>query len=188
MSSSSRVVERSSSPCGGSLRWSSPRRACAWALAPPTPRSAGFLAAQGLALRNLASLAHVTVAGAVATGTHGAGQKNEGLAAAVCHMELVDGRGRLWQLRGRQLKEALVHLGCLGVVTKLTLRVVPQFEIRQRCFDLRLSQIAAQEALDKLLGAGYSVSLFTQWEGKDVERLGAFQSMFNPFQFNSNPF
>ena len=131
------------------------------------------------------------MAGAVATGTHGAGQTNAGLASApwaaaleerplleaVMNMELVDGRGRIVHLEGPALREASVHLGCLGVVTSLTLRVVPQFELRQRCFALRLSQISSQQALDSVLGAGYSVSLFTDWAETDVERLGWFESI-----------
>jgi xylitol oxidase len=53
------------------------------------------LAAEGLALHNLASLPHISVAGAVATGTHGSGDRSGSLATAVAGLELVTSEGEL---------------------------------------------------------------------------------------------
>jgi xylitol oxidase len=63
-----------------------------------------------------------------------------------------------------------VHLGALGVVTSLTLDVLPAFEIRQYVYDtLRRTEIDAH--LDEILADGYSVSLFTDWTSVDVNHV-----------------
>jgi len=133
------------------------------------------LEAHGLAVHNLASLPHISVAGAVATATHGSGQRNGNLASAVVGLQLVTGRGDVVELDEESdalaLREAVVGLGCLGVVTQLALRVEPSFAMRQRVFDGLFLNALSQERLDAVLGAGYSVSLFTSWrpaaEGSD---------------------
>ena len=56
---------------------------------------AAVLETEGLALRNLASLPHISVAGAVATATHGSGDANGNLATAVAGLELVTSGGEL---------------------------------------------------------------------------------------------
>src|SRR5262249_21282007 len=53
----------------------------------------------GYALANLASLPHLSVAGACATGTHGSGDDNPGLAAAVAAIDLVTADGDVVTLR-----------------------------------------------------------------------------------------
>src|SRR5205085_497424 len=79
----------------------------------------------GRALPNLASLPHVSVAGACATGTHGSGDDLQTLAAAVSAMTLVDAGGAIvqWsrQRHGEPFDGMVVALGGLGVVTELTL-------------------------------------------------------------------
>ena len=92
-----------------------------------------WLHARGLALPNLASLPHISVAGAVATGTHGSGLRNGSLATAVTAVELIDGRGSLVRLEAGApgFDGAVVSLGALGIVTHLELTVVPTYEIRQ---------------------------------------------------------
>src|SRR3954471_20034032 len=87
----------------------------------------------GLALHNTASLPHISVAGAVATATHGSGVRNANLATAVSSLELIDGTGEQVALTRSDddLAGAVVGLGALGVVTALTLDVVPEFELRQ---------------------------------------------------------
>jgi xylitol oxidase len=120
---------------------------------------ARYLHPRGFALRNLASLPHLTVGGACATGTHGAGVGNGSLATAVVGMELVTGDGDLVTVEG---PGAVVHLGALGVVTSLTLELVAAFTMRQRVFE-GLPLDALDEHLDAVLSAAYSVSLFTDW-------------------------
>ena len=120
------------------------------------------LEAQGLALANLASLPHISVAGAVATGTHGSGVGNGSLATAVRAIEFVDGTGDVVSLhRGEpDFAGAVVALGALGVVTRVELDVEPSFEVAQTVYrDLPLAGVL--ESFDEVTSLGYSVSLFT---------------------------
>ena len=128
-----------------------------------------LLEAEGLALHNLASLPHISVAGAVTTATHGSGQRNQNLAAAVSSLELIRGDGEMVTLRRGEpgFAGAVVGLGALGVVTALTLDLVPAFEIRQYVYD-DLSRESLGEHLDEILGAGYSVSMFTDWKSTTI--------------------
>ncbi|MBQ0903912.1 FAD-binding protein [Micromonospora sp. U21] len=120
------------------------------------------LHAQGYALANLASLPHISVAGAVATATHGSGQTHGNLATSVAALELVTADGDLLHVDrdtdGDTFAGMVVGLGALGLVTRVTLDVVPTFELRQY---VRLD--LPREALDEALGSAYSVSLFTDW-------------------------
>jgi xylitol oxidase len=123
------------------------------------------LAAEGLALHNLASLPHISVAGAVATATHGSGVRNGNLATAVAAMEMVTSDGELLRIaRGeRDFDGMVVGLGALGAVTRLTLDVEPAFDVAQRVFEA-LPWDALTGNLDEVLSAGYSVSVFTRWQ------------------------
>jgi alditol oxidase len=127
---------------------------------------AGALGREGLALHNLASLPHISVAGAVATATHGSGDANGNLATAVAGLDLVTSSGELLQAsRGDPDFDGLVvGLGALGAVTRLTLDVEPAYEVRQRVFQ-GLAWDALHEHFDEITGAGYSVSVFTRWAG-----------------------
>ncbi|QOC90885.1 D-arabinono-1,4-lactone oxidase [Micromonospora craniellae] len=121
---------------------------------------ATWLHQQGYALANLASLPHISVAGAVATGTHGSGVTVGNLATAVAGLELVTGAGDLHTADrdSADFAGTVVALGALGVVTRLTLDVVPTYDVRQY---VRLDLPRA--ALDEALAAAYSVSVFTDW-------------------------
>jgi xylitol oxidase len=116
----------------------------------------------GLALPNMASLPHISVAGSVATGTHGSGDRNGPLASAVREVELVTAAGETVVV-GRddpRFGGAVTSLGALGVVTALTLDLEPAFEVAQQVYvDLPLAGLdhAAVAA------SAYSVSLFTDW-------------------------
>ena len=117
----------------------------------------------GLALHNLASLPHISVAGAIATGTHGSGNANGNLATAVRALELLTSAGDTVRLQqgDDDFEGAVVGLGALGVVTRLTLAVEPAFELRQRVFE-DLSWEVLVEHFDAVSGAGYSVSVFSR--------------------------
>ncbi|MDN5383645.1 FAD-binding protein [Streptomyces sp. LB8] len=118
--------------------------------------------AHGLALPNMASLPHISVAGSVATGTHGSGVSNGPLASAVRQVEIVTADGSTVVV-GRddpRFGGAVTSLGALGVVTALTLDLEPAFAVEQHLFtELPL------EGLDfeAVAAAAYSVSLFTDW-------------------------
>jgi xylitol oxidase len=145
------------------------------------------LYAHGLALPNLASLPHISVGGAIATGTHGSGPRNHSLAAGVSSLELVRADGSISRLRrgDPELDGAVVSLGALGLVTRASLDVIPAFELRQYVFE-ELPWPALATDLDAILAGGYSVSLFTTWSEpavgqvwvKTTERLGANASYF----------
>ncbi|UBU11079.1 FAD-binding protein [Nonomuraea gerenzanensis] len=122
----------------------------------------------GFALANLASLPHISVAGSVATGTHGSGDAVRGLAAAVSGIELVTADGSLLSLsRGdADFPGAVVSVGALGVVTSLTLDLVPAFELRQYVRE-GLSPDALAH-FDEIMSSGYSVSLFTDYRDTRV--------------------
>jgi xylitol oxidase len=122
------------------------------------------LSAEGVALHNLASLPHISVAGAVATATHGSGETNGNLATAVAGLEFVTSDGEIIEAsRGEPDFDGLVvGLGALGAVTRITLEVEPAYEVRQRVFE-SLSWKALFEHFDEIISCGYSVSVFTRW-------------------------
>jgi xylitol oxidase len=125
----------------------------------------------GLALANLASLPHISVAGAVATATHGSGDGNGNLAAAVSAVELVTSDGEVMTAeRGDpDFDGIVVGLGALGAVTWLRLDVEPAYEVRQRVFE-GLAWDALLEHLDDITALGYSVSVFTRF-GDEIDQL-----------------
>jgi xylitol oxidase len=129
------------------------------------------LAAQGVALHNLASLPHISIAGAIATATHGSGDANGNLATAVCAVELVTSDGEVRTVtRGEPDFDGLVvGLGALGVVTRVSLDVEPAYQVRQRVFE-GLSWDALHEHFDEITASGYSVSVFTRW-GETVDQV-----------------
>jgi alditol oxidase len=128
------------------------------------------LQARGWALHNLASLPHISVAGAVATGTHGSGDHNGNLSTAVAALEFLDGTGELVRLSraDADFDGAVVSLGALGVVTRITLDIQPTFEVRQDLYN-NLPWDAALAHFDAITASAYSVSLFTRWIGDTIE-------------------
>lgn len=132
---------------------------------------AAFLDENGYALPNLASLPHITMMGACATATHGSGITNSSLASSVSAVEFVTAGGDVVTLsreeNGDQFYGAVVNLGALGVVTKLTLDLVPTFDMRQVVY-LDLPMAALQHHFDAVQQLGYSVSLFTDWQNKTI--------------------
>ena len=116
----------------------------------------------GFALTSLASLPHISVAGACATATHGSSDASGNLSTAVVAMDMVLADGRASTLRRGEddFPGAVVHLGALGVVTTVTLQLVPRFEVAQAVYEDLDWDVAVQN-LDELTSAAYSVSLFT---------------------------
>ena len=130
-------------------------------------RVSPYLHENGYALHNLASLPHISVAGACATGTHGSGIKNGNLSTAVSALEMVTADGELITISrgkdGQRFQGAVVGLGALGVVTNVTLDVQPTFMVSQVVYEnLDLGQL--EKHLDEIFSSGYSVSLFTDWQ------------------------
>ncbi|MEJ0013472.1 MAG: FAD-binding protein [Bauldia sp.] len=132
------------------------------------------LHAAGYALHNLASLPHISIAGAIATATHGSGVTLGNLATAVRAIEFIGAEGELSTLSrdkdGDTFAGAVVNLGALGVMTKLTLAVEPSFTVRQDLWlDLPLAELTAN--FDAIVAAGYSVSLFTDWRSDAINQV-----------------
>jgi xylitol oxidase len=123
--------------------------------------------ARGYALHNLASLPHISVAGAIATATHGSGLHNGNLATPVSALEFVAANGELVPLSrrndGDHFRGAVVHLGALGILTRVTLDVQPTYQVAQTVY-LDLPFATLEHHLDEIFASGYSVSLFTDWQ------------------------
>jgi alditol oxidase len=127
---------------------------------------------QGWALSNLASLPHISIAGAVATGTHGSGDTNVSLAAAVRALETVEPDGELRRVaRGdTDFDGRVVALGALGVVTHLTLDIEPSFDVAQTAY-VGLPWDDFVERFDDITSRAYSASFFTRWVGDTVDQI-----------------
>jgi xylitol oxidase len=120
----------------------------------------------GWALANLASLPHISVGGAVATGTHGSGDALGTMSSEVRGLEMIGPDGELRAVGGDdvELAGSVVALGALGVVTRLTLAIEPTYTVRQDAY-VDLPWEAVRESFDAVMASGYSVSLFTRWRG-----------------------
>lgn len=130
------------------------------------------LSREGFAVHNLASLSHISVAGAIATGTHGSGDGNGNLSSAVAGLELVIADGSVVTTRRGEpdFDGMVVALGALGVVTRVTLDVEPAFEVRQDVYEnLPWSSVASH--FDEITSAAYSVSMFTDWSENGIDQL-----------------
>jgi xylitol oxidase len=129
------------------------------------------LDAEGLALHNLASLPHISVAGAIATATHGSGVASGNLATAVAGLELIASSGELVRTaRGDpDFDGMVVGLGALGAVTRVTLDVEPTYALLQRVFEGMAWETLLGD-LDGVMASGDSVSVFTRW-GERVDQV-----------------
>ena len=133
-----------------------------------------WLDSKGYALHNLASLPHISVAGAITTATHGSGVKNGNLSTAVTALEIVTADGNIIHLSkdkdGEKFSAAVVGLGAIGVITKVTLAIQPTFMMRQYVYEkMPIQQM--KDHFDEIVSAGYSVSLFTDWQTENINEV-----------------
>jgi len=135
---------------------------------------APLLEAKGFALHNLASLPHISVAGAITTGTHGSGVTNGNLSTAVTALEIVNAAGDIVALSRKTKPDifpgAVVGLGALGVITKVTLNVQPTYQVAQTVFE-NLPFSSLKQHFDEILSDAYSVSLFTDWQKQRINEV-----------------
>lgn len=129
---------------------------------------------EGAALHNTASLPHITVAGACATGTHGSGDGNGNLSTAVVGLEFVTADGELRSLTLEENREtfegAVVSLGGLGVVTRVTLATEPAYSMQQYVYE-DMPSAKLHEHFDEIMSSAYSVSLFPDWQDGMVNQV-----------------
>ncbi|NHW48769.1 FAD-binding protein [Paenarthrobacter sp. MSM-2-10-13] len=127
---------------------------------------------QGYAIHNLASLPHISVAGAIQTGTHGSGVNNPSLAAAVVSVDLVRASGELVTLTADddEFLASVVGMGALGIVTGLELAIRPSYEVRQRVLT-NLSWEGALANFQTIASSAYSVSFFTDYTGDTIPQV-----------------
>lgn len=135
---------------------------------------AAGLEARGWALGNLASLPHISTAGAVATGTHGSGVRNPSLAQAVVGLDVVRASGALEHVDASSPDGALdahrVAIGALGVVTAVELAIEPTFEVATTVhLDLPWDAVAAH--FDQVMSDAYSVSMFTAFDDRGARQV-----------------
>lgn len=132
-----------------------------------------LLEKEGYALHNLASLPHISIAGSISTGTHGSGIKNGNLSSAVAAIEFIDGNGSLVRLTRENdpsFMGAVVGLGAIGMLTKVSLDIEPSYDMAQVIYkDLPI--LALKDHLQEIMSAGYSVSLFTDWTSEKINQV-----------------
>ena len=133
-----------------------------------------YLDHHGFALQNLASLPHISVAGACATATHGAGRENGILATSVTGIQFVTADGTVMELSydcdEPLVCGAVVGLGAVGVVTRLTLKIQPAFSMRQ-CVYEDLSLECLESEYDALMTSAHSISLFSRWNDEAIDQI-----------------
>jgi xylitol oxidase len=158
---------------------------------------APYLDGHGYALHNLASLPQISIAGAIATATHGSGNKNGNLATAVSGLEVVTADGEVLVLSrerdGDRFAGSAVHLGAVGVVTKVTLDVQPTYKVAQVVYE-NLGMEQLEQHLEEIFTSGYSVSLFTDWQNHRIGQVWVKQRVqpgsapqFAPELFGAKP-
>jgi xylitol oxidase len=133
-----------------------------------------YLESKGFALHNLASLPHISAAGACSTATHGSGEKNGNLSTAVSALEIVTASGDVVNLTrkadGEAFRGAVVGLGALGVISRVTLDIQPTYQVRQYVYE-NMPFAQMKDHFDEIQSSGYSVSLFTDWQRHRVNEV-----------------
>ena len=135
---------------------------------------APYLHENNYALPNLASLPHISIAGACATATHGSGLSKGNLATAVSALEFVNAAGDIVSLSrekdGELFKGAVVNLGAMGIITKLTLDLQPAFNMKQVVYrNMQMEEM--EKNFIGIMSSGYSVSLFTTWQNRNINQV-----------------
>jgi xylitol oxidase len=130
------------------------------------------LDAAGFALHNMASLPHISVAGSIATGTHGSGDRNGGLASAVTGIDIVTAGGDLVGMTRESHPDSfagsIVGLGALGILARVRLAIEPAYEVAQWVYeDMPWDRLLAN--VDAVFASAYSVSVLTRWNAPAVD-------------------
>ena len=126
----------------------------------------------GVALKNMGSLPHISLAGGTATGTHGSGDRNQILAAEVSSIEMVTADGSLITVDSdmAEFGAVAVGLGALGIITTMTLDVVPAYQMRQDIYRVA-SWDAFLENFDDVMASAYSVNVHANFSSVDTNAI-----------------
>ena len=104
-----------------------------------------YLESHKFSMPNLGDVTYQTLAGAVSTSTHGTGLQRTGLAAQIRAFKLVTSSGEVLTCDPVHNAEIFhcgrVSLGALGVITEVTLNVVPAFNLRAVEQPMRISHV-----------------------------------------------
>lgn len=151
---------------------------------------ARHLQQNGYALHNLASLPHISIAGACATATHGSGVNNGNLATAVSGLEFITADGDHYtQTKNRdgdQFLGSVVGLGAVGTIIKVTLDIQPTYDVEQHVYR-NLSFSHLEKHFDEIMSSGYSVSLFTDFKNKNINQIWIKNRLDDNNSFEANP-
>lgn len=132
------------------------------------------LAEHGLALANQGDIDTQTVAGAIATGTHGTGLTLRSLSSMVAALRLVTATGEVVAAsRGQNsdlFEAARLSVGALGVVTEITLDLVPKYSLVERTWEADADEALGR--LDDLISEHRHFEFFW-WPGRDVFEMKA---------------
>ena len=149
-----------------------------------------WLDQKGYALHNLASLPHISVAGSVSTATHGSGTGNGNLATAVNALEMITADGNLRHFSragdGDKFLGVVVGLGVFGMITKVSLDIQPAFQMRQNVYQ-KLPFDQLKDHFEEIMSAGYSVSLFTDWQGDTLNEVWIKTRASDSRNYNERP-
>jgi alditol oxidase len=134
--------------------------------------AAQFLESHGWALHNMGSLPHISIGGAISTGTHGSGVTNGVLSTAVSGLQFVTADGELLNVTRDDPNFATmpVGLGAFGILTRVTLDIQPTYQIRQDAYK-HLAWNAFLEDAEGAMSSAYSVSVFTDWQGEAIDQI-----------------
>jgi xylitol oxidase len=127
---------------------------------------------KGWALHNLASLPHISIAGSIATGTHGSGVKNQNLANQVISLSVVTADGDLKTITSTdsEFSALVVGLGLGAIVYQYELKIETSYQIRQVIYpEIPLAEI--RKNFDQIMSSAYSVSYFTDWAYPQIGNL-----------------
>jgi len=125
------------------------------------------LAGHGLAFRNLGDINVQSLAGAMATATHGTGESLPCIAAEMTGARLMTASGEIVDIADEDIPGARVALGLLGVMLEIELNVVPAYDLRRRVKVVPVEEVIAE--MGALWSAHRHFEFFwLPWSGKAI--------------------
>ena len=106
----------------------------------------------GLSMRNMGDIDRQSIAGAISTGTHGTGRTLGNLSSQVVGLKLVTAAGETLSLTpadGDLFRAAQISMGVLGILTEVTMQLVPRYYLHERNWLASVDECAA--ARDSLI-------------------------------------